>query len=44
MKKKLKGRHFDTLTEHDIQDTFQNWQKRWELCILAEADEGGGGQ
>jgi hypothetical protein len=36
----------NTLTEHDFQDAFKKWQKRWEQCILAEGDyfEGDGGQ
>jgi hypothetical protein len=36
----------NTLTEHDFQDAFKNWQKRWELCIRAEGDyfEDGGCQ
>jgi hypothetical protein len=39
----------NTLTEHDFQDAFKKWQKRWErreLCIRAEGDyfEGDGGQ
>jgi hypothetical protein len=35
-----------TLTEHDFQDAFKKWQRRWEWCIRAEGDyfEGGGGQ
>jgi hypothetical protein len=33
-------------TEHDFQDAFKKWQKRWERCIRAEAEyfEGDGGQ
>jgi hypothetical protein len=33
------------LTEHDFQDAFKKWQKRWERCICAEGDyfEGDGG-
>jgi hypothetical protein len=23
----------NTLTEHDFQDAFKKWQKRWERCI-----------
>jgi hypothetical protein len=23
----------NTLTEHDFQDSFKNWQKRWKRCI-----------
>jgi hypothetical protein len=36
----------NTLTEHDFQDAFKQWEKRWELCIRAEGDyfEGDGGQ
>jgi hypothetical protein len=35
----------NTLTEHDFQDAFQKWQKRWERCIRAEDYfEGDGGQ
>jgi hypothetical protein len=26
------------LTEHDLQDAFKQWQKRWERCIRAEGD------
>jgi hypothetical protein len=26
----------NTLTEHDFQDTFENWQKHWEGCICVE--------
>jgi hypothetical protein len=35
-----------TLTEHDFQDTFKKYQKRWERCIRAEGDylESDGGQ
>jgi hypothetical protein len=34
------------LAEHDFQDAFKKWQKRWERCIRAEGDyfEGDGGQ
>jgi hypothetical protein len=34
------------LTEHNFQDSFKKWQKRWEWCILAERYyfEGVGGQ
>jgi hypothetical protein len=28
----------NTLTEHNFQDAFQKWQKRWEQCICAEGD------
>jgi hypothetical protein len=28
----------DTLTDHNLQDTFKNCQKRWERCIRAERD------
>jgi hypothetical protein len=36
----------NTLTDHDFQDAFKKWQKRWERCICAEGDyfEGDGGQ
>jgi transposase len=36
----------NTLTEHDFQDAFEKWQKRWERCIRVEGDylEGDGGQ
>jgi hypothetical protein len=36
----------NTLTEHDFQDAFTKWQKRWERCIRAEWDyfEDDGGQ
>jgi hypothetical protein len=36
----------NTLTEHDFQDAFKEWQKRWERCIIAEGGcfEGDGGQ
>jgi hypothetical protein len=36
----------NTLTEHDFQDAFRKWHKRWEWCILAERDffEDDGGQ
>jgi hypothetical protein len=35
-----------TLREHDFQEAFTKWQKRWERCIRAEGDcfEGEGGQ
>jgi hypothetical protein len=26
----------NTLTEHDFQDAFKKWQKRWEWCICVE--------
>jgi hypothetical protein len=26
------------LIEHDFQDVFKKWQKRWERCIRAEGD------
>jgi hypothetical protein len=26
----------NTLTEHDFQDAFVKWEKRWERCIRAE--------
>jgi hypothetical protein len=28
----------NTVTGHDFQDAFKNWQKRWELCIQAEGE------
>jgi hypothetical protein len=28
----------NTLTEHDFQDAFKKWQKRWELRLRAEGD------
>jgi hypothetical protein len=36
----------NTHTEHDFQDAFRKWQKRWEGCIHAEGDyfEGDGGE
>jgi hypothetical protein len=36
----------NTLTEHDFEDAFKKWQKRWEWCIHAEGDyfEGDSGQ
>jgi hypothetical protein len=36
----------NTLTEHDFQDAFRKWQKRWEQCMHAKGDylEGAGGQ
>jgi hypothetical protein len=36
----------NTLTEHDFQDAFKKWQKRWERCKHAEGDNfvGDGGQ
>jgi hypothetical protein len=35
----------NTLTEHDFQDAFKKWQKRWEWCIHTEGHyfEGHGG-
>jgi hypothetical protein len=35
-----------TLAEHDFQDAFKKWQRRWERCIRAEGDyfKGDGGQ
>jgi hypothetical protein len=35
----------NTPTDHDFQDAFKNFQKRWERCINAEEDyfEGDGG-
>jgi hypothetical protein len=34
------------ITEHNFQDAFTKWQKRWERCIHAEGDyfEGDGSQ
>jgi hypothetical protein len=36
----------NTLTEHDFQNAFTKWQKRWERCIRVEGDycECDGGQ
>jgi hypothetical protein len=36
----------NTLTEHDFQDAFEQWQKRWERRIRANGDyfEGDCGQ
>jgi hypothetical protein len=36
----------NTVTEHDFQDAFTKWQKRWKQCIRAEGDyfEADGGQ
>jgi hypothetical protein len=28
----------NTLTEHNFQDAFKKWQKRWERGIWAEGD------
>jgi hypothetical protein len=28
----------NTLSEHDYQDTFKEWQKHWELCMCVEVD------
>jgi hypothetical protein len=28
----------NTLTEHDFQDEFKKWQKRWEGCICTEGE------
>jgi hypothetical protein len=36
----------NTLTEHDFQEAFKKWQKRWERCIRVEGNyckNGGGG-
>jgi hypothetical protein len=35
----------NTLIEHDFQDAFKKWKKRWEQCIHVEGDyfEGDGG-
>jgi hypothetical protein len=27
---------YNTHTEHDFQDAFKKWQKRWEQCIQAK--------
>jgi hypothetical protein len=36
----------NTLTEHDSQDAFKQWQNRWERCTRVEGDyfEGDDGQ
>jgi hypothetical protein len=36
----------NTLTEHNFQDAFKKWCKRWERCIHVEGDyfKGDGGQ
>jgi hypothetical protein len=36
----------NTLNEHDFQDAFKKWQKRWKQCIRAEGYyyEGDGSQ
>jgi hypothetical protein len=36
----------NSFTEHDFQDAFKQWQKRWERCLHMEWDylEGDGGQ
>jgi hypothetical protein len=36
----------NALTEHNYQNAFNKWQKRWERCIPTEGDyfEGDGGQ
>jgi hypothetical protein len=36
----------NTPTEHNFQDAFKKWQKRWKRCIRAEEDclKGVGGQ
>jgi hypothetical protein len=36
----------NTLTEHDFQDAFKQWQKRWKKCIRMAGDsvDGAGGQ
>jgi hypothetical protein len=36
----------NTLTEHNFQDAFKKWQKRWEWCICVQGDyfEGDSGQ
>jgi hypothetical protein len=36
----------NTFTDDDFQDSFKDWQKRWEMCICVEWDyiEGDGGQ
>jgi hypothetical protein len=28
----------NTLTDHDFQDAFKKWQKRWKWCIHMEGD------
>jgi hypothetical protein len=28
----------NTATEHDLEDAFKKWQKRWERCIREEGD------
>jgi hypothetical protein len=28
----------NTFIEHDFQDAFTKWQKRWDRCILAVRD------
>jgi hypothetical protein len=28
----------NTLTEHNFQDSFKKWQKRWKRCIHVEGD------
>jgi hypothetical protein len=28
----------NSLTEHDFQDAFTKWQKRWERCVRAEGN------
>jgi hypothetical protein len=35
----------NSLTAHDLQDAFTEWQERWEWCIHTEGDcfEGDGG-
>jgi hypothetical protein len=30
----------DTVTEHDFQSAFKQWQERWERCIHTEGDGG----
>jgi hypothetical protein len=36
----------NTFTEHDFQDAFKEWQKRWDQCTHTERDyfKGDGGQ
>jgi hypothetical protein len=36
----------NTLTEHNLQNAFNKWQKRWDRCIHAKREyfKGDGGQ
>jgi hypothetical protein len=36
----------NTLTEHNFQDAFKNWQMHWDWCTHVEGDyfQGDGGQ